>query len=522
MESFVQKHARSVMGVLSGFDRLVFRGTIRQLAHVSGLDSYLAVMGVLLKDFGKHAEALSQHLKAAVTRRIEGLGRPVMYLPTSSVSKEQQARAIAERDNVREGTVGLLTCVEPCWSFDVHRNREAKKIELVPRLRKCLFLYEYQVHPSLGFMHARIQTWFPFNIRVCLNGREWLARQMDGVGLGYRRKDNCFPSLQDFSQAQRLMDRQLQTDWPRLLQGIAHELNPAHAAMFGKFVAPYYWSTYQSEWATDVVFRDPQTLAKLYPRLIRHGMSSFASPDVMRFLGRKVPEHGGVRASFKGEVVSDTKLRPEGVRIKHRLNGNSIKMYDKQGSVLRVETTINAPGDFKVFRPTEGRPEGPLHWQKMRQGIADLHRRTVVSQAANDRYLQALAHVEDASPLGTLVEALCRPTHLNSQRIRALQPWAPEDFALLQASNRGEFAINGMRNRDLCRLLFAAPANSPQEQRQRSASISRKLRLLRAHGLLKKVPRTHRYQLTELGRKAITALLSAHAASVEKLSRIAA
>jgi hypothetical protein len=389
-------------------------------------------------------------------------------------------------------------------------------------MRKCLFLYDYRIHPTLGFMHARIQTWFPFNIQVCLNGREWLARQMDRVGLGYRRKDNCFPSLEDFAQTQQLMHQQLQTDWPQLLAGIAQELNPAHEAMFGNFVAPYYWSTYQSEWATDVVFRDSPTLAELYPRLIRHGMSSFASPDVMRFLGHKVPEHGGVRGTFKGEVVSDTKHRPEGVRIKHRLNGNSIKMYDKHGSVLRVETTINAPRDFKVFRPTEGHPDGPLHWQKMRQGIADLHRRTVVSQAANDRYLEALAHVDDASPLGTLVYALCRPASLNGRRVRALQPWGPEDFALLQAVNRGEFAINGMRNRDLCRLLFADPASTPEDQRRRSASVTRKLRLLRAHGLLKKVSRTHRYQLTELGRKAITALLTAHAASTEKLSQIAA
>ncbi len=522
MESFVQKHARSVIGVLSGFDRLVFRGTIRQLAHVSGLDSYLAIVGVLLKDFGKHAEAVSQKLKTAVTGAVEALGRPVLYLSSSAISKEQQARTIAERDGVQKGTICCFSCVEPCQSFEVYRNRQTRHIELQPRLRKCLFLYRYVIHPRLGFMHARIQTWFPFNVQVCLNGREWLARQMDQAGLDYLRRDNCFPWLQDFARAQQLMNAQLRTDWPALLDGIVQQLNPAHAGLFGAFRAPYYWSTYQSEWATDLAFRNDRALAKLYPRLIRHGMASFASPDVMRFLGRKVPEHGGVRATFQGEIVSDTKQRPEGVRIKHRVNGNSIKMYDKHGSVLRVETTINDPRDFKVFRPKQGEQQGRRSWQKMRQGIADLHRRTVVSHAANVRYLEALARIDDATPLGTLVACLCRPAYLQGRRVRAMQPWAPHDLALLQAIHRGEFALNGLRNRDLCRLLFETPASTVLERRRRAAAVGRQLQLLRAHRLLKKVPRTHRYQLTNLGRTAIAALLAAHAANTQKLTKIAA
>ena len=74
------------------------------------------------------------------------------------------------------------------------------------------------------------------------------------------------------------------------------------------------------------------------------------------------------------ELVSDMKTRPEGVRIKHRLGENSIKMYDKQGSVLRVETTINDAAGFKSFRTPEGKPNAEPAWHTMRKGIADLHR----------------------------------------------------------------------------------------------------------------------------------------------------
>lgn len=521
MKRFVQKHAQDVIGVLSGFDRLVFRGTIRQLAYLDGMKTYLSTRKLLLKDFGKHVQEMTKTLKGAVTAAVEKLNRPVVYLSSSAVRKEDVAREIAERDGVAEGIIALLTCVEPCWSYDIFRNREAKKLELQSRYRKCLSLYLYQIHPVLGFMHARIQSWFPFNIQVCINGREWLARQMERDGLEYQRRDNCFTWLGEPERAQKLMDKQLRTRWPRLLGSLARELNPAHKRMFGSFVAPYYWSVFQSEWATDVMFRDADALARIYPPLVRHGIQAFASPDVMRFLGKKIPAHGHVDGRFEGEVVSDMRHRPEGVRLKHRVNANSVKLYDKQGSVLRFETTINRPRDFKVYRRKEDDSNGERAWRPMRQGVADLHRRAKVSQAANDRYAEALAAVDVSTPLGQQAAGLCQPTELNGRRVRALRPWSPEDFALLKAVNQGQFVINGLRNRDL-RELLCESTDSPVERRRQSARISRQLRLLRAHGLLRKIPRTHRYQLTFTGRQTITALLAAHAASTTRLADLAA
>ena len=118
-------------------------------------------------------------------------------------------------------------------------------------------------------------------------------------------------------------------------------------------------------------------------------------------------------------------------------------------------------------------------------------------------------------------EVLAQPTIRNGKRVRALRPWASDDIALLEAVNRGEFTINGLRNRDLQALLFSAPAGSEKEKRRRSAAISRKIRILRAHGLLQKVPRTHRCQVTTAARKAITALLTATQATLAQLSSLA-
>jgi hypothetical protein len=514
VKRFIANHADDVTGVLSGFDRLVLRGTIRPLAFVDGLKRLLWKRQVLLKNFGDYAQSLTAQLKEASLGQAKAASRPVEYLPSSRTSKEDVARKIAKRDGVESGLIAVLSSLEPCMSYDIFRNRDAKRLELVSRPRKGLALYHYFVDPVFGFMHARIQTWLPFGIQICLNGREWLARTMDRAGLGYRRRENCFVAIDNVERAQRMIDRQLALAWPAALDRIARAINPAHGLMFDDFAADYYWSVHQSEWATDVMFRNSSALAAIYPSLVRHGMTTFSSPDVMRFLGGKV--HG----AFKGEIISDFKNRPEGVRIKHRVGQNSVKLYDKQGSVLRVETTINNPCGMKVFRPREGDSDGPSSWRPMRKGIADLHRRTRLSQASNDRYLDALASVDTATPLGELVRKICAPTQWRGKRVRALRPWAQEDTALFQAVNRGEFAVNGFRNRDLQAHLCDRPAQSPQEKKRRSAQVTRLLRMLRAHGLIRKVQSSHRYVLTAGGRDLIAAVLTTQRVTLEQLQTV--
>lgn len=516
MQRFIARHVENVVGVLSGFDRLVLRGTLRPIAFAAGLMSLLWKRQVLLKDFGAYAERLTEQLKAASLQRARREGRPVRYLESSATSKEAIARQIAHEDRIREGLVVVLECVEPCRSFDIFRNRDTRKLELVPRLRKCKFLYHYMIHPVFGFMSARIASWLPFPIQVCLNGREWLARQMRAAGIRFQRRDNCFVRVNGVGRAQRLLNEQLRLAWPTHLRRIARMLNPAHPRMFAGTSVDYYWSVYQSEWATDMMFEDASSLAELYPSLVRGGITQMSSADVMRFLGGKV--HG----AFRGEIVSDFKDRPEGVRLKHRVGANSVKLYDKQGSVLRVETTMNDPASFKVYRRREADPDGPFAWRPLRRGIADLQRRAKVSQASNERYLDALAALDTTVPISKLVRNVCRPITWNGHRFRALRPWAEPDTALLQAVSRGEFNLNGFRNRDLQTLLFTAPASTPQEKRARSARVTRLLRLLRAHGLIKKVPSTHRYVLTTIGRDVIAAIIQTHNVTLEQLRKAVA
>ena len=518
MKGFIQRHAQKIVGVLSGFDRMRFRGTLRPLTTAGGLMGWLLRAGVLLKDFAKFAQDLTDQLRRASEARAVAAGRPVRYL-NGFVDKEALIRRIrAEEGTGPDGLIAVLSALEGCWSYQVYRNRDTHRIELRRRSGRCLHYYFYWQDPRFGLTQVRLQTWFPFHVHVLLNGREWLAAELDRAGVGYVRRDNCFADIEDFARAQKLADRQPRLAWPKHLERLLCRAHPLHHRLSKIAAVEYYWTSEQTEWATDLAFRDAKSLAPLYDTLLRRGIESFGSTDVLRFLGHKLRACGGLQPRFTGEVVSDLKRRPQGLRIKHRAGRNTLKMYDKQGTVLRVETTLNDPRGLKVYRHRQGEPRSaPLQWRPLRKGVADLTRRAQLSQASNERYLQALAAVEVATPLKQLTDKLCRPVCVGQRRHRGLRPLEPDEARLLEIISRGEHQIAGFRNRDV-REALDGPCQDLATRRRQSAAVSRKLALLRAHGLIKKIPRTHRYLLTQPGAAVVPALLAARNASLAQLT----
>ena len=430
------------------------------------------------------------------------------------------------KEAIQEGAIALLSGVEPCLSFRVRGDRQAKTLRLVMESAKSTHLYHSYQQPEIGLMHIRVQSWFPFSVDVCINARQGLARQMDRAGIGYRQRDNCFLWIEDCAAAQKLLDEQLASNWPALLQSFLALAHPRHCQISAPMPGlSYYWSASQSEYATDVLFERATQLQQLYPQFLRHAISSFQSPDVLRFLGRKVPQSSGkAHAGFEGEVNSRLQERAEGVRIRHTLNANSLKMYDKESSILRVETTIVRPKDFRVYRAKAGEPKGPKSWRILRKGLSDMYRRAEVGRAANQRYLEALASVTGSSSLLQEAAEVCAPVVRDGKRYRGLNALAQKDHALLRALSRGEFALSGIRNADLRASLYPPTKlkTAKAEIRRRSAAVTRQFALLRAHGLLRKLPRTHRYHITTKGRRIITALLAACYADVEQLTKMAA
>jgi hypothetical protein len=513
-----------IHGAISGLDRIRFRGTLRWLASESGLRSFMNSTNIWLKDFSGWVAGLTALVRRSCEERADVIGIEKRYLMSSGINKEELARQIAEQKGIQEGPICLLSVVEPCIAPQVKGNKASKKLELVMAPRKCVFVYRYFNDPEFGFGHVRIQSWVPFNVFICLNGRHWLERQLKRHGIEYIKDGNCFPWIEDVEAAQKLLNEQLRTDWANMLGRLALDACPGLSEVLRPFDPHYYWSADETEWATDIMFKSQSTLDGLYPLLLHHAMRVSDSPTVMRYMGRRdLSLSGRIKGRPPQEVMTDCRRFYEGIRIKHWLNDNSIKMYNKSGSILRIETTVNYARDFKVFRQIEDDKSKPASWQKMRKGVSDLHRRCEVSQQCNTRYADALAITQVQDKLKELAVGTCNKVVKEGKRYRGLNPWQDEDYRLLAFLAKGENAINGFRNHDLRKWLYPESKRGGKgHQAKYSGRTTRRIKLLRVHGLIRKVPKANRYVLTEKGRKFSCALLTASALDIKALTEMAA
>jgi hypothetical protein len=506
MDTFLSIHQDVITGTLTMFDRIIFKGHLTGLFPDGAFSRFLWSQGVLLKNFKPYVAAKTQSLKEHAQQVAREASRPFIYLQSATTkksgqSKEDLARSIAEEDQITEGLICVFSVLEPCTSFVVRGNRETHKLEAVRKRRKCLHFYLYLIDPEFGFMHVRLQSWFPFEIQVYINGHEWLAQEMDRQGIAYERYDNCFIAIDDVQAAQELCEHFAHRRWPRVLDAFARWVNPMLSNIKQASFGGYYWVADQCEVATDVMFRDRVSLMTLMPDLFEHTTLNFSAEDVMRFLGRKL--HG----NFQGDVTTDLKKRPEGRRVKHRMKRNSIKMYDKL-SVLRIETTLNNPREFKVPKVVQT-PEGhKWRWKPMGKGVANFWRFWQVASQSNRRYLEALAQVQRKGEAVQVLDDLCQSRIKDGKRYARFNPVTEQDCALFAAAMAGEHIINGFRNRDLRTHLYNHPASTSQEAKRRCARVSRLIAKLRGHGLVAKVKDARLYRVTPRGHRVMSAALS--------------
>jgi len=496
VHSFIQRHTYDVTAVLSGFVRVILRGYL-PLCRTDYLHDWLNYRKLLLKDFKTFAPMQAERLKNHAQQMAKRTGRPFEHL-TRRERKEEMARAIAQRDGLKRGLIVVFSTLETCRTVRVVYGEGRPRLK--PAYRRCLVLYYYFLDEQFGLVHFKLETWLPFTMQVYVNGREWLARKLDRERITYRRVDNALIELSDAAAAQRAAQRFWRQRWVRRLNAWARLVNPLLNDLLKE--QEYYWVVDQAEFATDVIFRNREALARLYPRLLEHATLSFSAEDVLTFLGRKLAP------TFAGEVLNEFKKRWPGARVKHRMKSNWMKMYDKHGIVLRVETVINDPTEFRVRRWGRRKGREVLGWYPMRKGIANLWRYAEVGQRANERYLDALSVVDDMGPSMKVLDQISSKVSHRGRRRRALAPLGRPDQALFAAVLRGEHTLNGFSNRDLAAQLIGERPKDPVLRRRQSARVTRQLQLLRAHGLIAKIPRSRRYRVTARGQSLMTAAIA--------------
>lgn len=313
MKTFLAKFAAHITATLDCFDRVIFRGHWQAISFPQGLEGWLAHQGITLPQFGRFAQTQSERLVLHAKATAAKHRRPYQYLPCK-IRKDEEARRLAARDGITKGLIAIFAELELCHTFKLTWGRGRPRLQ--SSRRKCLCLYYYLLHPKLGLIHVRLQTWLPCVVQVPVNGHDWLGREMQRRGLAFDQLDNAFLRLADPARAQRIADQFCHQDWLAQLQRLARLVNPL---LDGKLPPQgYYWTVDQAEFSTDLIFDSRPALAPLYRELVKHARLCFSARDVLGFLGKRLT------GNLQAEVLHDCKTRIEGMRVKHRVGKNWI------------------------------------------------------------------------------------------------------------------------------------------------------------------------------------------------------
>lgn len=496
MESFINRHQDRIDGSLSCFDRVIFKGYL-PLSQPGFMDHWLTKQGILLKNFSDYAKSQARRYVQWAKEEAEKCSRLYHY-SQKSMDKEAEVQKILKDNPVDEGLICVLSQLETIHSYRIAKTEGRPQIYNCSRFGQVVYFYCQD--PQLGLIHVRVETWYPFVIQVYVNGHSWLARQLDRRGLRYEMDDNALTWIEKPEQAQKIANGFTRLDWPKILTRLAHRFLPLLKNELKGL--EYYWVADQVEFSTDILFKDDDTLESLFEHLLREATLSLSCEDVLRFLGRRL--HG--RNNQKIQISS--KSRQPGARIKHWAANNWIKMYSKGTRVLRVELVINQPREFKILRWGKRKGKDVFGWYPMNKSVSNLWRYAEIGLAANSRYLEKMAAIENPEEAFSMIDQLCQPASRNKRRRRALNPLKSEEQDLFKAVMRGEHAIRGFRNKDIVKALGMKDDNNPKKRRKNSARVTRLLQLLHTHRLIDKVPRSRSWKVTMKGMKVMHAAVS--------------
>ncbi len=501
MKNFGDIYPDKIIGELTMFDRVIFKGYLSGLYPVKKqFEFYLLRQGVLMKGYKSYAERCTKQLKEHLQVLAENEGCQIQYLNNGrgkkGETKEQLAQTAIEKAGDKAGLVAVFSCLELKNALTVRGNRQTKRLDAVSERRRHLHYYCYYNDVEFGLMYVRIQSWWPFEIQIYINGHEWLARQLAKADIGFVKADNCFLHIDDVTAAQKLCEKFAHRQWERVWNNFARRLNPFLPAVEETVKQGYYWTIEQCEIATDVMFADQAVLDDCLPDLFQESLLVFSAEDVMRFLGRKLT------GNFQGNIETRLNKRYAGWRVKHWVKQNSLKMYNKH-SVLRVETTVNNAAEFRIEAPASS----SARWKRLPKGVSNFWHFFQVGLEANRRYLQALRHipVQGKTALDAL-DSLCQSHQVNGRHIAKFNPLSLETCRLFATLLRGEFRLSGFRNRQIVQQLFD-PTAEPQLANRQRAKVSRLLAKLRGHRLVEKIEHSHLYRVTTFGVRAMSAAL---------------
>ncbi len=509
---FETKYKEQTTGLLHGFDRLIFRGYLSSFFSPKGMYYYLSQKGIRLTGYKTFVNNQTVELKKRIEQIAQQSKTVIKYVNNSKTSKDEIAKKYLASHPTKQGLIAIISCLEIAPTFCLRGNYLKKELEVRKELGQHLHYYLYYMDAEFGWMHVKIQTYYPFTIQVYINGREYLKRTLDKANINYESYNNSVTWVADLSKAQQLSDNLIQKKWDRFLNVLAQRLNPHLPQIQSIFQGKgYHWCLHQSEYATDVLFKERAVLETIYPSLIQHATQFKGGEDIYSFFGRNLHHLS------KKEVTASSKRFTQGFRIKHYLDRNSIKMYDKY-NILRIETTINNPKAFKIYKDCQRQGKQVKAWIPMGKAVSNLYRYAQIAKNANTKYLNSLVLAPIKGDLDKQIEKI-------SNRICVIHPQkkarifsgfnllSAQTSLILEAINDGRFTIQPFSNRQLREILiekgvFTIDHSNPLALKKISGKTTRLIAKLRGHKLIYKIGFSFKYKLTKLGQQICNTILN--------------
>jgi hypothetical protein len=482
LQLLTERRSDRIAGVLACYDRMLIQGTLPGLCYAEGMTGYLYTHQVRIFDYPRWAQPLREALRENAERLAAQNGLEIEFIRRpKSFRKEDKIHQVLQQRGEHPGLVWIFSTMEPCSTYRPWHDKTTGKTYLRPDEGKCLHYYFYFIDEELGLCYVRVPTWCPFRLQIYLNGHHRLACRLKRKQIGHTRLDNAFLQIEDFERTQKIAD-----DWPvEKLHRKLDEWADLYCPVIRQFGVRYHWSLEQVEFSTDLLFRRPEDLQAIYGPLTRTAIHTVKPDNVATFLGRKLSP------LYQGEIGNRFNTRIEGIRIKHTMGPVSLKMYDKFGLILRIETTVNDVSFFPHYRTVEQRDGRTVtQWARMKKSIYSLPALREALQAANRRYLEFLSTLDDPSTGIVRLQKVSEPVRDQERLYPGLNFFSVADQSLIETLARGEFNLRGFQNKSLRTHL----------REKTSGQVSRLLKRLRLHGLAKKVGHTYRYYLTSLGK----------------------
>lgn len=485
-----EKYADKISAVLTCYDRIIIQGVIPGWCFSEGMTSYFYANDIRIFDYANFSKSLSDKTRENAEQLAKENGIQIEFIrKLKAFRKEDRIQEIIRETGKTEGLVHIFSAMECCNTYKPWHDKETGRTYLKPDQSKCLHYYFYFLDKDLGLCYLRVPTWCPFRLQFYMNGHNLLAKKLDKKGIRYETLDNSFSYLSDQDMAQKLSDRINPEDIHKALDAFAKRYCPVPIEL-GQ---TYSWTIMQIECSTDIIFKSPEYLQPVYDEIIKTAIFTVKPDNIATFLGRKITYN------CKTEVGTNYNQRFLGTRIKHHMGDVSIKMYDKHGIVLRIESTCNDVGSFRVVREVHHK-DGTSTMEKasMKKSIYSLYQLFTILKAANYRYLEFISSFDDHSSGGRHLKEITSPVIENNRSYRGINFFCESDLSVLEVIGRGEFMTYGMQNKDIRKYIptIKVPA------------MSRILKRLSLHGLIERKDGSYKYFPTALGKAVISAGLS--------------